>query len=72
MRIITIKGVTYVDYQDGSEPVRCDNLYEAFARAFEKKGVYCDLGRKVSAVGASVDKMVAPVKKIIKINIEKE
>ena len=69
MKLYTKSGVTYADYNDGSAPVRCDNVYQGFARAFEKRGVEKSLGHKVSSVTNSVDSLVAPVTKKVKITI---
>lgn len=69
MRIITIKGVTYADYQDGTVPVRCDNLYQAFARAFEKRSVDSVLGHAVARHSEAPKTLLGEGKKKITITI---
>ena len=69
MRLITIKGVTYADYQDGSAPVRCDNLYEGFARAFEKRSVEKTLGHRVDGRSEAPRTLIGEGRKKVIINI---
>lgn len=69
MRIITIKGVTYADYEDGTAAVRCENLYEAFARAFEKKAVVSALGHNATGHSEAPKSLLGEGKKKVIINI---
>ena len=69
MKLYKNKGVYYADYEDGSEPVKCEDCRQMLGRAFEKREVDRSLGRCVTSRGQSVERLVVPAKKTVKITI---
>lgn len=69
MKIYKKNGIHYADYEDGSEPIKCDNSRQMWGRVFEAREVEKTLGHKVSSVTSGVERLVGPVKKVVKITI---
>lgn len=69
MKIYKKNGIHYADYEDGTEPIKCDNSLQMWGRVFEAREVEKTLGHKVSSVTSGVERLTSPVKKTVKITI---
>ena len=72
MKIYKKNGIHYADYEDGSEPIKCDNSRQMWGRAFEAREVERTLGHRVSTVTRGVDRLIPSARKKVKITVGEE